>query len=35
MWALANPDRLPEGGLRAAMRTPLAGELTESSRPWT
>jgi glutamyl-tRNA(Gln) amidotransferase subunit D len=35
MWALANPDALPDGGLPAAMRTSLAGELTESSRPWT
>lgn len=35
MWALANPGALPDGGLEAAMSTSLAGELTESSRPWT
>jgi glutamyl-tRNA(Gln) amidotransferase subunit D len=35
MWALANRDGLPAGGLEVAMRTSLAGELTESSRPWT
>ena len=30
MWALANAD-----DVRETMRTPLAGELTASSRPWT
>ncbi|MDZ7700743.1 MAG: Glu-tRNA(Gln) amidotransferase subunit GatD [Halobacteriales archaeon] len=35
MWALANPEALPAGGVEAAMGTSLAGEITESSRPWT
>ncbi|MFB6353160.1 MAG: Glu-tRNA(Gln) amidotransferase subunit GatD [Halobacteriales archaeon] len=35
MWALANREALPDGDLEATMRTALAGELTESSRPWT
>jgi len=30
MWALANA-----GDVAATMRTPLAGEITEQSRPWT
>ncbi|MFC7201581.1 Glu-tRNA(Gln) amidotransferase subunit GatD [Halospeciosus flavus] len=32
MWALANVD---EGSVAETMRTPLAGEITEQSRPWT
>jgi glutamyl-tRNA(Gln) amidotransferase subunit D len=35
MWALANPEPIAEGGIDGAMATSLAGELTESSRPWT
>lgn len=33
MWVLANTDDTEEA--REAMRTDLAGEITESSRPWT
>ena len=35
MWVLANRDADDEEAVARAMRTPLAGEITEQSRPWT